>query len=160
MASKPALTLEPTFRSKLEADVAEQLTEDGVEYGHEAQWIRYVVPEREAKYLPDFSFADCPIILEPKGQFGGTFYNGARQMRGSKDAAVKERQKFILLKEQHPELDIRFVFSRASSKIYPGSKTTYGKWATDHGFKWSEKVVPQQWIDEIKAFLKEHKKRK
>jgi hypothetical protein len=157
----PALTLEPTFRSGLEKQVAEQLDEEGVAYSHEGQWVRYVVPEREAKYLPDFSFAGCPIILEPKGRFGGN-YKGfkGRQMVGAKDAAVKERQKFVLLKEQHPELDIRFVFSRASTPIYAGSKTTYAKWATDHGFKWCEKVVPPEWIAEIKAYLKPTKKRK
>lgn len=158
--TKPALTLEPTFRSGLEKQVAAQLDEEGVAYAHEAQWVRYVVPEREAKYLPDFSFPDCPIILEPKGRFGGN-YEGfkGRRMVGAKDAAVKERQKFCLLKEQHPELDIRFVFSRASTPIYAGSKTTYAKWATDHGFKWCEKVVPPEWIDEIKAYLKPKKRK-
>lgn len=155
--SKPALTIEPTFRSGLEKKVAEQLEEEGVAYAHESQWIRYVVPEREAKYLPDFSFEDCPIIIEPKGRFGGTYYNGRKQTGGTKDAAVKERQKFIFLKEQHPELDIRFVFSRASTPIYAGSKTTYAKWATDHGFKWSEKVVPPEWITDILKYLKKRK---
>ena len=40
----------------------------------------------------------------------------------------------ILLKEQHPELDIRIVFQDMKKPIYRGSKTTYAKWATDHGF--------------------------
>jgi hypothetical protein len=72
------------------------------------------------------------IILEAKGRFGDKFGNGA-----------KERQKLILLQEQHPELDIRIVFQRASTAIYKGSKTTYAKWADDHGFKWSDKgTVP------------------
>lgn len=154
---KPALSIEPSFKSKLEKDVAAQFEADGVAYSHEGEWIRYIVPEREAKYLPDFRFNNCPIIVEPKGRFGGVYYNGRRQTAGTKEAAVKERQKFALLKEQHPELDIRFVFSRASTPIYPGSKTTYGKWATDHGFLWAEKVVPQAWIDEIKQHLKKRK---
>jgi hypothetical protein len=159
--SKPALTIEPEYRSKLEKDVAEKLTAAGVEYGYESQHVHYTVPAREAKYLPDFSVNDCPIIIEPKGRFGGNYEGfGGRRMVGTKDAAVKERQKFILLKEQHPELDIRFIFSRAATPIYPKSKTSYGKWATDHGFKWAEKVVPDAWIDEIKAYLKQHKKRK
>ena len=159
--SKPALSIEPEYRSKLEKDVAEKLAAAGVEFGYESQNIRYTVPAREAKYLPDFSFEGCPIIVEPKGRFGGN-YEGSRgkRMGGSKDAAVRERQKFILLKEQHPELDIRFIFSRASTPIYPKSKTSYGKWATDHGFKWAEKTMPDAWVEEIKAYLKQPKKRK
>jgi hypothetical protein len=155
--SKPALTIEPEFRSGLEKDAAEKLTAAGVPFGYESQTISYTVPAREAKYHPDFSFENCPIILEPKGRFGGTYAFKGRQMGNSKDAAVKERQKFILLKEQHPEWDIRFIFSRAKTPIYKGSKTTYGKWATDHGFKWAEKVVPDEWIDEIKSYLKKRK---
>jgi hypothetical protein len=159
--SKPALTIEPEYRSALERGVAEKLTAAGVAYGYESQHIRYSVPAREAKYLPDFSPDDCPIIIEPKGRFGGN-YEGFRgkRMVGSKDAAVKERQKFILLKEQHPELDIRFIFSRASTPIYPKSPTSYGKWATDHGFKWAEKTIPDAWIEEIKAYQQQQKPKK
>lgn len=157
--AKPALTIEPTYRSKLEERVAEQLEQGGVAYAHEAKWVRYVVPEREAKYLPDFSDPDgCPIIIEAKGRFGGG--NPRFRQSNSSDSA-KERQKLILLKEQHPELDIRLVFERASSPIYPKSPTSQGKWATDHGFKWSDKgIVPQAWIDEIIAWKAKHKKRK
>jgi hypothetical protein len=53
--SKPALTIEPEYRSALERGVAEKLTAAGVAYGYESQHIRYSVPAREAKYLPDFS---------------------------------------------------------------------------------------------------------
>jgi hypothetical protein len=159
--STPALTIEPEFRSELEREAAAKLTQAGVEYSFEGEWIRYIVPEREAKYLPDFSFRDCPIIIEPKGRFGGSYkWGGKGGRRGpSKDDAVKERQKFILLKEQHPELDIRFIFSRAKTPIYKGSKTTYAKWAEDHGFKWAEKVIPDAWIEEIKQYLKPKKRK-
>ena len=151
--SKPALSIEPNFRSGLEKKVAEQLDGGGVAYGHESQWIRYTVPEREAKYLPDFSFDGSPIIIEAKGRFGG----GNPRFKQPATDGAKERQKLILLKEQHPELDIRIVFQRASTAIYPGSKTTYAKWADDHGFKWSDKgTVPDSWIKE----LKQSKKRK
>lgn len=154
--SKPALTIEPEYRSGLEREAAAKLTQHGVPFDFEGHWIRYTVPAREAKYLPDFSFPGCPIILEPKGRFGGAV-PGRRV--STKDAAVKERQKFVLLKEQHPELDIRFIFSRASTPIYKGSKTTYGKWATDHGFLWAEKVIPDAWIAEIKSYLKPSKRK-
>lgn len=149
--TQPALSIEPTFRSGLEKKVAEQLEADGVVYGHESQWIRYTVPEREAKYLPDFSFARSPIIIEAKGRFGG----GNPRFKQSASDGAKERQKLILLKEQHPELDFRIVFQRASTPIYKGSKTTYGKWASDHGFTWSDNgVVPVAWKQEIKQSQK------
>ncbi|WP_316235031.1 MULTISPECIES: hypothetical protein [unclassified Bradyrhizobium] len=157
--SKPALTIEPEFRSDLERDVAAKLAQAGVPFAFEGMHIHYTVPAREAKYLPDFHFDGCPIILEPKGRFGGNYAFAGRRMGGSKDAAVKERQKFVLLKEQHPEWDIRFIFSRAKTPIYPGSKTSYGKWATDHGFKWAEKHVPDEWIEEIKSYLKPNKRK-
>jgi hypothetical protein len=157
--SKPALTIEPEFRSGLEREAAAKLTQAGVPFGYESQHIRYIVPEREAKYLPDFSFEGCPIIIEPKGRFGGAIPGGKFARVSTKDAAVKERQKFVLLKEQHPELDIRFIFSRASTPIYKGSPTSYGKWATDHGFKWAEKIIPDAWIEEIKKYLKPRKRK-
>lgn len=154
--AKPALTLEPNFRSGLEKKVAEQLDTGGVAYGHESQWIRYIVPEREAKYLPDFSFEGSPIIIEAKGRFGG----GNPAFKQPATDGAKERQKLILLKEQHPELDIRIVFQRASTPIYPKSKTTYAKWAEDHNFKYSDKgVVPAEWVEDIRRSQKNSSKK-
>ncbi len=144
MTTKPALSLEtePVFRSGLEEKVAAQLGHAGVASEFEAKWIPYNVPARTAKYLPDFCINDTNIILEAKGRFGG---------HKADAQGAKERQKMILLREQHPEYDIRFVFQRAASKLYKGSKTTYAKWADDHGFLWADKgTVPAAWIDEIR----------
>ncbi len=33
-----------------------------------------------------------------------------------------DRQKHLLVRDQHPELDIRFVFSRSAAKINKASK--------------------------------------
>src|SRR5262245_49958299 len=138
----PALRLEPAYRSKLEERVAKQLKTAGVAFGYERKVLRFTVPERIARYHPDFDFDDAPaIIIEAKGRFGHKFGNGA-----------DVRQRLILAKEQNPALDIRIVFENANLKIGKGSKTTYGKWATDHGFQWSDKgVVPQAWITELKG---------
>lgn len=151
MASKPALSLEiePKFRSGLEEKVAQQLNAAGIEYDYEGEWIPYEVPARTAKYLPDFRPHKSSIILEAKGRFGGHL---------SDAQGAKERQKMILLREQHPELDIRFVFQRATNKIYKGSKTTYAKWAGDHGFLWADKgTVPAAWITELRSQQKRKK---
>lgn len=144
--SKPALTLEPNYRSNLEKRVAEQLQQAGVDHTYESMKVEYVVPQRTAKYLPDFPITNTNILIEAKGYFGG-----GKQFGGRASDGADQRQKMVLLKEQHPEWDIRIVFERASTKIYPKSPTTYGKWATDHGFTWSDKgVIPQSWLDEIK----------
>ena len=51
----------------------------------------------------------------------------------------------LLVKKQHPELDIRFVFVRASNKIYKGSKTSYAAWCERYDFIWAEGSIPTDW---------------
>ena len=130
-APKPALHLEPTFRSRLEKRINDQLKAAGVEFEYEGEKLEYEVPARTAKYLPDFRLANG-IYVEAKGWL-----------------QAKDRQKMVLVKAAHPHLDIRLVFERAQNKIYAGSKTTYAKWADDHGFPWADKgVIPTSWLKE------------
>lgn len=135
--------IETTCRNPFEQNIAKQLIDDGLAFDYEALNLPVTIPSRVAKYKPDFTFRDCNIIIEGKGAFGG----GHAHYNSSSAAA---RQKMLLVKEQHPHLDIRFVFSNPNAKIYKGSKTTYAKWADDHGFKWSKKTVPREWLNEIK----------
>lgn len=131
------LLIQARYRNKLEKSVGEQLRAAGVEFDYEGEKVEILIPARKSTYLPDFKARKAPIIIESKGYF----YNGAQ-----------DRQKLILIKEQHPELDIRIVFSNASKPIYKKSKTTYGQWATDHGFKWADNgVVPKSWLKEMKG---------
>lgn len=131
------LLIQARYRNGLEKRIGEQLKSAGVSFKYEPHTIPIQIPAKKSTYLPDFKADNAPIILESKGYF----YNGAR-----------DRQKLLLVKEQHPELDIRIVFSDASKKIYKGSPTTYGQWATDHGFKWADKgIVPAKWIEEMKG---------
>lgn len=140
-----ALSVAPSYRNSLEEGVGEQLTAAGVSFSFEEEKLPYEVPSRTANYLADFRIGN--IILEVKGRFGGP------RARSNDDA--RERQKFVLLKAQYPELDIRFVFQRAATKIYKGSKTTYAQWADDHGFKWCDKGrVPAAWIEDLKREMK------
>ena len=80
-------------------------------------------------YTPDFHLTKHDIIVEAKGYFD----------KG-------DRIKMQLIKEQHPDLDIRIVFLNARNKIYKGSKTTYGAWAEKNGFKWAEGSIPEEWL--------------
>jgi len=119
------------FRSGLESRISDDLKGRGVPFTYEKTKVSYVVPAREATYTPDFVLLRNGIIVESKGIFD-----------------AEDRKKHLLIQQQHPELDIRFVFSRASAPIYKGSPTTHGMWATKHGFKFAEKLIPPEWITE------------
>lgn len=118
------------FRSGLEKRVADDLEARGTPFQYEQLKISYSVPERQAKYTPDFVLGNG-VIVEAKGVFD-----------------VEDRAKHLLVKEQHPELDIRFVFQRASQPIRKGSPTTYAAWCAKHGFTWAEKLIPPAWAKE------------
>ena len=136
MTSRPALKLEPEYRSRLERKVADQLQQAGVAFGYENRKIGFSIPARTARYTPDFNCGeDGRIVIEAKGYF----------------RKASDRQRLVLIKEQHPDLDIRLLFQDASKSIYKGSPTTYAEWATDHGFPWADKgTVPASWIKEMK----------
>lgn len=135
------------YRSKLEEDIGSQLESQGIPYAYEAEKIDYTVPARSAKYTPDFILttkSGHKIYVEAKGVFG---FDPKHQT--ARSSSAQARQKMILVKEQHPDLDIRFIFSKAKTPIYKGSPTTYAMWAESHGFLWAEKTLPQEWIEEI-----------
>ncbi|WP_352869733.1 hypothetical protein [Mesorhizobium sp. M1329] len=119
------------FRSGLEDKVSGELDASGIPYTYEQFKITYTVPERLAKYTPDFPLLHNGIIVETKGQF-----------------VTADRQKHKLIKEQHPDLDIRFVFSRSATRISKQSQTTYAMWCETHGFLYADKSIPRDWLDE------------
>lgn len=118
------------FRSGLEKRIADDLAQRGITVEYEQHKLKYAVPERQATYTPDFRLPNG-IFVEGKGVFD-----------------AEDRQKHLLIKGQHPELDIRFVFSRASAPIYKGSPTTHASWCEKYGFKWAEKLIPVAWTKE------------
>jgi uncharacterized protein (DUF488 family) len=85
---------------------------------------------RYRTYTPDF-LLDNGIICETKGQFDS-----------------EDRHKHTCIRQQHPELDIRFVFSNAKAKLYKGSKSTYTDWCEKNNFKYAHRVVPESWLKE------------
>ena len=60
----------------------------------------------------------------------------------------EDRHKHTCIRQQHPELDIRFVFSNAKAKLYKGAKSTYTDWCEKNGFKYAHRVVPESWLKE------------
>jgi hypothetical protein len=101
-----------------------------VGFSFETVKLKYTPPPKEHTYTPDFLLANG-ILIEVKGYL-----------------TSEDRKKMRWVKEQHPELDIRMLFGRAQNRINKGSPTTYAMWAEKYGFKWCEKVVPQEWVDE------------
>ena len=104
------------YRSQLEERVAKKLDGGCVPYLYEASKYDYTLT---SNYTPDF-FLPNDVILEVKGFF-----------------KPSDRRKMLAIKQQHPDLDIRFVFQAPYNKIYKGSRTTYAKWAEKHGFPWT-----------------------
>ena len=115
------------YRSGLEERVSEQLTKAKVKFSYESTRISYEINEVR-KYTPDFILGNG-IIVETKGRF-----------------VVADRKKHLLIKKQHPDLDIRFVFTNSRAKINKGSKTTYGMWCDKHGFIYADKLIPEEWF--------------
>lgn len=119
------------FRSGLEKKLSEELEAQGVPYLYEKLTIRFIWPARDGRYKPDWLLTSNGIIIESKGVFD-----------------VEDRQKHLLVQAQHPDLDIRFVFSSSRTKLYPNSPTSYGDWCKTHGFQFADKSIPKEWITE------------
>ncbi len=114
------------FRSNFELNLARALADRGIMYEYESTKLTYIPKPRT--YTPDFFIPSTNIYIEAKGHLD----------KG-------DRVKMLLVKEQHPELDIRFVFLNSRNKIYKGSKTTYADWATKNKFEWAEGSIPEEW---------------
>ncbi len=124
--------------------VAEELKLAKAVYSYEPKdgKIEYTVPESYHKYTPDF------VITNPSGkQF-------IVETKGIWDHA--DRYKHLLIRRQHPDLDIRFVFTRSKSRIRKGSKTTYADICNGNGrhpyrgitWKFADKTIPKKWLKE------------
>lgn len=121
------------YRSGLEEKLAVQLSQAGVEVAYESMTIPYEKPASKHKYTPDFPLPNG-IIIESKGRF-----------------VTADRAKHLLIKKQHPDLDIRFVFSNSKSRISKTSKTTYAAWCEKYGFQYADKLIPEAWLQETKS---------
>lgn len=115
------------FRSTFEADLAQKITQHYGQYTYESESISYNVSR---SYTPDFSLPNG-IYIEAKGYW-----------------LPEDRTKHLLVREQHPDKDIRFVFQNAHNRLNKRSKTTYANWCDKHRFMWAHKTIPQSWLVE------------
>lgn len=140
-------------RSKFEDSFALDCEERGYAYAYEPGRIPFIEPAKTRWYTPDWVFrkgdpgasvgplpaewfldeAWCAdhLLVETKGRW-----------------KAPDRKKHLFIKEQHPHVDIRFVFQRLATPIAPGSKTTVAAWAERNGFKFSEKYIPEEWFSD------------
>ena len=51
-----------------------------------------------------------------------------------------------LLRKQHPNIDVRFVFSNANNKLTKSGKTTYAQWCIRNDFKYSNRIIDETWL--------------
>lgn len=120
------------WRSGLEETLSEQLRSLGVSFMYEGFAIPFTQPAKPRKYTPDFALPNG-IVIESKGRF-----------------LTADRQKHLMIKDQYPDLDIRFVFSNPNTRISKQSKTTYAMWCESNDFKYAKGLVPLEWIQEPK----------
>ncbi len=86
---------------------------------YEATRLQYTVSHH---YTPDFLLAPNRFV-ETKGLFKGA-----------------DRSRHLVIKKQHPDVRILFVFQDPKRKLSKVSKTTYADWCDKNGFAWlSEK---------------------
>ena len=116
-------------RSGLEARTVTYLKKLKVDFEYEKLKIPWC-DNRNKTYTPDFELPNG-IIIETKGRF-----------------TAADRFKHLSVKEQHPELDIRFVFSNPQAKLSKGAKSTYAQWCDKHGFLYAKETIPIEWIKE------------
>ena len=114
------------YKSSLEKRFAELAQKLELNFTYESDKIPYVVPSH---YLPDFKIAPNRYV-ETKGYFSSS-----------------NRQRMLCFKEQHPEIDICFMFGNADNKLNAKSTTTYREWSLKHGFKCADikDGLPKNW---------------
>ena len=126
------------YRSGLEERIGKQITDAGLPLFYETDKIFYTIPARGARYTPDFKL--------PKP---GGFYYVETKGRW----VVSDRQKALLLHEQQPHIDIRYLFSNQNARLYKGSPTTYADYCRRHGLTFANKTIPPEWLEESLAAL-------
>lgn len=116
-----------TVRSGFEAKIVEQLRKRKVKFEYETLKLKYVVPESTHTYTPDIQLSNG-IIVECKGIW-----------------SAQDRKKMVLVKQQHPELDIRMLFMR-NQLLRKNAKTKYSDFCDKNNIVWAEKEIPEEWL--------------
>lgn len=117
------------YRSGLEDTLAQQLKDAKIKAEYETVKIEWE-DLMYRTYTPDFVLPNG-VIVESKGRF-----------------TAEDRRKHLKIKQQHPNLDIRFVFSNSRAKLSKGAKSSYADWCNKHKYLYSDKTIPEEWLKE------------
>ena len=123
------------YRSGLEDIVATYLKEHKIKFLYEKIKIEWEDLSYRT-YTPDFVLNNG-IIIETKGRF-----------------TVADRRKHLCIKRQHPDLDIRFVFTNSKTKLRKGAKSSYAEWCIKYDFRYYDRIIPEDWLKEKKKKTK------
>ena len=123
------IALKNGYRSGLEHKLSLYLDELKYKYYYESIKIEWDDLAYRT-YTPDF-ILNNGIIIETKGRF-----------------IVSDRRKHLAIKKQHPQLDIRFVFTNSRNKLRKGAKSSYAEWCIKHGFRYYDRIIPEDWLKE------------
>jgi len=115
------------FRSKFEQTLAGQLEAARVDFTYESARVHYT-DTKPHYYKPDFTLPSG-VHIEGKGEFTSA-----------------DRTKHLLIRQQHPDVDIRFVFESSKRKLSKTSTTTYADWCERHRFLYADKIIPKDWL--------------
>lgn len=121
------------FRSEFELNFAKELEEQGVKWEYEPDKFEWYPEPRY--YTPDFK------ITRPDGS---VFYIETKGFFTASARTKMERVHAI-----HPDVDIRYLFMRASNKLSAKAKkrpTTYAMWCERRKLPWAEKSLPEEWL--------------
>lgn len=134
------------FRSKLEARVAEEMTDLGLKWEYEAWAIDYYVTVRKGMcltcheirpgcikamhtYTPDFSIDGHAYVIEVKGRL-----------------TSKDRTKLLAVQKGGDE--VRLIFS-VDNLLNKASTIRYSDWCDQHGFKYAfAGNLKRRWFNE------------
>jgi hypothetical protein len=133
--SKRAAALKYGYKSGLEHTVADAIKSTPYDLKYETEIINYIVPERKAKYTPDF------VFTKRNGQFMFV------ETKGRWTTADRTKMKHVLA--SNPGVDIRMVFQNPNQRLSKTSKTTYAEYALKLGIKHvAKKDIPTEWLEE------------
>jgi hypothetical protein len=125
----------PSFKSKLEEKVWAVLKKNFPSVKYEPNKFKFIQPEIERTYIPDFKTGRSNIFLEAKGKLD-----------------LETRKKMVWFRDSNPTIRIIFLFMNPDNKITKRSKTTYAMWATDNGFEWLD--FRKDWLNAYKQLCR------
>lgn len=131
---KPKHHLQAAYKSGLEERFQKATKDLGYTLPYEQDRIKYTIPASKHTYTPDFTVTNN-VYIETKGLWTGA-----------------DRKKALLIKEQHPDIKLLYVFYR-DQKLSKKSSTTYLAWAEKNGLEACTFADKPTWVDYIKKHL-------